>query len=338
MSARNCGFTNEKLDFALNNDIKYRLGRDAKNEDNMASMSFEPPSNDLIQKAFPQIQSLTLHDKGGFKAVYRIEIGGKVEAFKLILIPSYEGNPDADSLRQESIGRVRREVAALASCAGPEIVKLGSLPLASVKIANADYVGYSEEFLEGEDLWILFNSGMPKPPEAELRLLFATLLKAIRELWGHGYIHRDIKPKNVMKLNNTARQFVLLDLGIAYSVQETGLTANPGQRMPLATYRYLAPEMMSINFRETIDYRCDLYTAAMTVFEYGAQQHPLAQSKDDMMRTISRALHQPAEALFKLRPDLSTDFCQLIDQMLKKKPALRPANLNSLIKRMEDGL
>jgi uncharacterized membrane protein YccC len=76
----------------------------------------------------------------------------------------------------------------------------------------------------------------------------------------------------------------------------------------------------------------------MTVFEYGAQQHPLAQNKDDMMRTISRALHQPAESLSKLRSDLSDDFCQLIDQMLKKKPALRPANLNLLIKRMEGGL
>ena len=28
----------------------------------------------------------------------------------MILIPSYEGNPDADLLRQESIGRVRRGV------------------------------------------------------------------------------------------------------------------------------------------------------------------------------------------------------------------------------------
>lgn len=301
-------------------------------------MSFEPPSDELIRQAFPQIQSIAPLDKGGFKAVYRIGIGGKTEAFKLILIPAHAGYPDADSLRQEDIGRVRREVAALARSVGPEIVKLGSLPLTAVNIGEADYVAYSEEFLEGDDLWKLLNSGMPKPSERELRLLFATLLKAIRELWSHSYIHRDIKPKNVMKLNNAARQFVLLDLGIAYSVQETALTANPGERMPMATYRYLAPEMMNPNFRDTIDYRCDLYTAAMTVFEYGAQRHPLAQSQDDMMRTISRALHQPAASLAKLRPDLSAEFCQTIDQMLKKKPALRPANLNLLIKRMESGL
>jgi len=301
-------------------------------------MSFEPPSDDLIRKAFPQIQDLALLDKGGFKAVYRVSIGGKVEAFKLLQIPSYAGNPDADSLRQEMIGRVRREVTALARCSGPEIVKLASLPLTDVKIEDADYVGYSEEFLEGDDLWKLLNSGMANPPERELRVLFATLLKAIRELWSHGYIHRDIKPKNVMKLKNREGSFVLLDLGIAFSVQGTALTAHPGERMPLATYRYLAPEMMNPNFRDTIDFRSDLYTAAMTVFEYGAHRHPLAQNKDDLMRTISRALRQPAESLAKLRPDLSPGFCRVIDQMLKKKPALRPANLNLLINQMETGL
>jgi serine/threonine protein kinase len=298
-------------------------------------MSFEPPSNDSVQTAFPQIQSITLIDTGGFKAVYRVTVNSKEEAFKLVAIPSFFGNPDAESLRKEMIGRVRREVAALARCAGPETVKLGSMPLTDVKIGDANFVGYSEEFLAGNDLWKILNSGIPKPSESELKLLFATLLKGIRELWTNGYIHRDIKPKNVMKLDNPQRQFVLLDLGIAFSIQDTALTANPVERMPLATYRYLAPEMMNPNFRDTIDYRSDLYTAAMTVFEYGAQRHPLAQGHDDMMRTISRALRQPAKPLGELRPDLSNDFCQTIDQMLKKKPALRPANLNSLINRME---
>ena len=52
-------------------------------------------------------------------------------------------------------------------------------------------------------------------------------MNAIRELWGHGYVHRDIKPKNVMKLKAPNREFVLLDLGIAFAVNETALTANP---------------------------------------------------------------------------------------------------------------
>jgi eukaryotic-like serine/threonine-protein kinase len=300
-------------------------------------MSIIVPNDGDLQRALPQIQNIALLDTGGFKAVYRVTLGGRAEALKLIQIPASDGSTDAEAFKSEMIGRVRREVEALARCKGPEIVRLGTLPLTPLTISAADYVAYSEEFLEGSDLWKLLTSGAAKPTEQELRLLFATLLKAIREVWALGYVHRDIKPKNVMKLTNPARQFVLLDFGIAYSVQETGLTANATGRLPLATYRYLAPEMMNPAFRETIDYRTDLYTAAMTVYEYAAQAHPLAQGRDDLMRTISRALHQPAIPLTTHRNDLSPGFCQIIDQMLKKKPALRPANLIALIQRMESG-
>lgn len=52
------------------------------------------------------------------------------------------------------------------------------------------------------------------------------------------------------------------------------------------------------------------------------------------MQTISRALHQSPKPLKNTRPDLSPELCQIVDQMLKKKPALRPANLNTLIERL----
>lgn len=298
-------------------------------------MSIIVPNDGDLQSALPQIQNITLLDTGGFKAVYRVTLDGQPQALKLIQIPASDGSTDADAFKREMVGRVRREVDALGRCAGPEIVKLGTLPLTPLTIKAIDYVAYSEEFLDGSDLWKLLTSGVAKPTEQELRLLFVTLLKAIRDVWALGYVHRDIKPKNVMKINNPARQFVLLDFGIAYSIQETGLTANATGRMPMATYRYLAPEMMNPAFRETIDYRTDLYTTAMTIYEYGAQCHPLAHGRDDLMRTISRALHQPATPLATHRNDLSPGFCQIIDQMLKKKPALRPANLNALIERME---
>ena len=204
-------------------------------------MSILVPNDGDLQRALPQIQNIALLDTGGFKAVYRVTLGGRTEALKLIQIPASDGSADAEAFKREMIGRVRREVEALGCCAGPEIVKLGTLPLTPLAINTIDYVAYSEEFLDGSDLWKLLTSGAAKPTEQELRLLFVTLLKAIRDVWALGYVHRDIKPKNVMKLNDPARQFVLLDFGIAYSVQETGLTAKATGRMPLATYRYLQP-------------------------------------------------------------------------------------------------
>ena len=96
--------------------------------------------------------------------------------------------------------------------------------------------------------------------------------------------------------------------------------------------RYLAPEMANPNFRDAIDYRSDLYTAALTVFEYAAGQHPIARDSDDQIRTVSRALHQAPRRLKELRPEFSDGFCRLIDQLLKKAPALRPANFDLLFK------
>ena len=64
-------------------------------------MSFTPPADDLIRQAFPQIASLSPLDQGGFKVVYRIGIGGKTEAFKLIQIPLPTGTQDPDAFRHE---------------------------------------------------------------------------------------------------------------------------------------------------------------------------------------------------------------------------------------------
>jgi len=229
---------------------------------------------------------------------------------------------------------VRREVEALHRCRVPELVKLASIAPVEFDANGETYIAYSEEFLEGQDLWKLIASQGQPPTLAELIQLFESLLKCISELWGHGLVHRDIKPANVIKTPDPTRPFVLLDLGIAYAVYETGLTMVP-DGMPLATYRYLAPEMMLPDFRERLDFRTDLYTTGMTVFEYAAGRHPLAKNSDDMMQTISRALHQPPVPLKKYRADLPDVFCNLVDGLLKKKPALRPANLAMLFRKLE---
>jgi len=214
---------------------------------------------------------------------------------------------------------------------------LGAIAPTEFENAETHYLAYSEEFVDGDDLWKLIRSRPDDktPPLPELVSLFTCLLRCVQELWRHGYVHRDIKPQNVMKTKDVARPFILLDLGIAFAVNETNLTFRPEGRMPPATYRYLAPEMLQPDFRERIDYRTDLYTTGMTVYEYAAGKHPLAKSADDLMQTISRALRQPPTPLREHRPDLPPEFCSLVDGMLKKKPALRPANLKQLIQKLE---
>jgi serine/threonine protein kinase len=162
------------------------------------------------------------------------------------------------------------------------------------------------------------------------------LIIAIDELWGEfKTVHRDIKPGNVMKTSELERPFVLLDLGIAFGAEGTALTVGASHRPPVATYRYFAPEMAKPDFRQNLDYRADLYASALTVFEYAAKKHPLAQDRDDLFQSVTRAISQAPESLKVRRPDFSDEFCELVGQMLKKTPALRPGNLARIRQTLE---
>jgi len=288
------------------------------------------PDGQLITAHFPNITNISFLISGGFKHVYRITVGGNEEILKVIAIPAMQVQEDVEAFRQESIGRIRREVEVIKICTYPELVKMGSIDLTMITIGNEEYAIYSEENVPGRNLREEIKLG-GSPVESEIKLLLLSIVKAIKELSDKGFIHRDIKPENVIKTSQPTRPFVLLDLGIAFALFDTALTVNAGNRFPPATFRYIAPEMLEPRFRDNINYRSDLYSAGLTVFEFAAKVHPIAKDNDDMLQTISRAIKQPPIALKTLRPDLSDDLCSLIDQLLKKTPALRPANLNHLI-------
>ncbi len=297
-------------------------------------MAFIAPAADKIRVAFPGIGDLHEFACGGFKVVYKATVDNKAEVFKLVCLPQIgKSDEEKQAYRKESLGRIRREIALLGKCHCPELVRLGSVAPNMVTIDGVEYVGYSEEYLDGATLGKLLRARGEKPSELDARRLLLSLLRAIDELWSqHRTVHRDIKPDNIVMLPDPNRPFVLLDLGIAYGVMETGLTQGGGSP---CTPRYLAPEMVRPDFRRNLDYRSDLYTAVLTVFEFSAQIHPLAKTQDDLIQTISRALHQPPRRMKEERTDFSKEFCDLIDQMLKKKPQLRPSNLSRLIQDME---
>jgi serine/threonine-protein kinase len=297
-------------------------------------MAFTTPTEEQIQAQFPQVEAVEFIQKGGFKAVYRARVAGKPEAFKLVHIPNLQGEEYAEEFREECLKRITREVQVLGRCQTPFLVKLGSLPPTEARLGDQEFVAYTEEFLSGDDLKKLIDQ-RSKPDEKEVRALAVCLLKAIRELWGMGIIHRDIKPGNVVKLTDPQRPFVLLDLGIAYSIVDTPLTFGAEHRPPPGTFRYLAPEMLQPNFRVSLDFRSDIYTTGLTVFEYAAGQHPLAEGRDDLVTTLSRILRERPKPLAQFRPEFSPMVLRTVDQMLKKWPPLRPANLDELIARLE---
>lgn len=287
------------------------------------------PENSHLEEAIIEATEIQYRDSGGYKAVYEANISGKKEALKVIYIPKEEEYPDEHS---EIKLRIKREIESLERCESPYIVKLGSLKPYSVVINNIDYIIYSEELLEGPTLKEQIRSGI-HPTLEDCKSLMLCLLKVIQELKKLDLIHRDIKPGNIFALDNSARRYVILDLGIAFKFSSTAITKNPNDR--IGTLPYMAPEIFRPEFRLNLDYRSDLYSAALTVYEYAAGTHPVARGADNDYTTLYRITNLKRIPLITHRSDFPNSFCIIIDQLIRKNPALRPANIEKLIENLE---
>ena len=297
-------------------------------------MDFYKPDAKEIIDLFDEIEDCLYITKGGFKVVYKIKISKKSEAFKLAYLPLDEENQTSQIKDTEVYKRIIRELDILKKCDQNNIVKLGSIKQKHIKFKENNYISYSEEFIEGTSILELIKNKY-KPDEKELRKLFISMLNVIQYIWeNYRYIHRDIKPLNIMKTESGKREFIILDFGLAYALNESSLTENsigiPG------TIEYLAPEMLDPNFRQLLDYRSDLYNLALTIYEYATGKNPIAIKNDPQYNTLLNVKSKLPEPLQSHRKDLSEKFCNLINQLLKKKPSLRPSSFEDLFKILED--
>jgi serine/threonine protein kinase len=291
-------------------------------------MQNKPDLQGLIE-VLPGIQEIDFCAEGGFKAVYKARIGNTHEALKVIYVPTEEEEKD---IRDEIVARVKREINSLAICTCPYLVKLGSVQPQLYIIGGHEYIVYTEEFLDGQSILEMIRADH-RPNLQECKMLFRCLLETIKEFKVMDLIHRDIKPGNIMHLGQNDRPYVVLDLGIAFKLYGTPITMNPEMRQ--GTLPYMAPEMFTPRFREMLDYRSDLYSAAVTIYEFVSGVHPVARRGEDDFTTMFRIMHMKPVPLIDHRPDLPKAFCQMIDGMIRKKPALRPSNIERTLHEME---
>lgn len=290
-------------------------------------MHFPIPKPEELQQALNLTNAPKHFATGGFKAVYHFTNDeGDEEALKAIHIPKAQ-TEEEKLQRNQLVARAKREIAALEDCASPGIVKLGSIKAEMVHLGTADYLVYSEEMLAGEALNHRLLLSSESMDYASLRQLFIALVNLIRDLYDLGYMHRDIKPDNIMDTGDPDRRFVLLDMGIAYKMQGTDITQGPN---PPGTLRYMAPELLGPNYKDSMDFRSELYSAGLTVYVLAAKQHPFAPNPANAYATMYRIMNTKPVSLHVLRTDLPPDFCRIIDRCIRKRSALRYSSFTAI--------
>ena len=142
------------------------------------------------------------------------------------------------------------------------------------------------------------------------------LLDALEHAHGHGILHRDVKPENVVIGSQGA---VLLDFGIARAVWASGSDRLTRSGIAVGTSTYMSPEQ--ITALQEIDLRSDLYSLACVLFECLAGQPPFVHRNEAVV--LQMHLTQPAPDLRSIRPEAPVELAQSLARALAKTPEER---------------
>lgn len=161
----------------------------------------------------------------------------------------------------------------------------------------------------------------------ELTKLALHIAYAVNDMWRAGVVHRDIKPKNIIKQKNG--EYLLLDLGIGYFIdqEDRDTTKARGSRF------YSAPEQfMAINGKDIdISFATDHFSLGVILYELATGTNPF-QNFPKTYTSVGEAICQyDPEPPIGLNKDISPEISAIIMRLLNKSPSKRFASPQLLI-------
>lgn len=288
----------------------------------------------------PQCRIIGNGQAGGQKTVFPCEICGNKYALKIMQLRdiSSDCNGDVQSKINAIVSRAQREISILKHFDSPYIVKLGPIDLKSTTLNGVNYIYYTEEWIEGKDLGLLLKPNSFQEP-LEVVKIGLNIGKAIEELSILNIVHRDIKPQNILKRENTG-EYVLIDLGLAFNPDENSLTQTG---CVVGTPPYFSPEQLDLTQKKTLDFRSDLFSLGVVMYQTLTGQHPffkVGMRDNELYRLIYNSIYTDP---IKVNPGTPLGLNNVIKKMLWKKPngryrkcSLLLDELNNVYSELED--
>jgi eukaryotic-like serine/threonine-protein kinase len=230
------------------------------------------------------------------------------------LLPEVVG----DSRRRE---RVRREARSIARLDHAAIVQIYDL----LETGEGDWIVM--QYIDGPTLAERLRHG-PLPP-TEVVALARDVAGALAAAHGQGLLHRDLKAENVLLTPGGGAK--VLDFGLAklYLPEAPGQTASLTAGI-VGTYRAMSPEQA--NGLE-LDPRADLFSLGTLLYEAATAVSPFQQATP--VATMTRVCTHQQPPAHEIEPAVPVALSDLIDFLLEKDPARRPASAASFLYRLE---
>ena len=168
------------------------------------------------------------------------------------------------------------------------------------------------ELCDAGDLAVI----MIKPiKEDYVKMYFIQLINGLKFLHLHNFIHRDIKPKNIL-LTNGGKTLKIADFGFAKIVNEQ-LIKEKMCGSPL----YMAPEIMN---NDVYNDQSDLWSVGLILYEmiYGTHPYENCKTLEELQKIINSTVIQiPPETIENI--NASAECVELLRKLLQKNISAR---------------
>ena len=205
--------------------------------------------------------------------------------------------------------RFRREAIAVARLNHPNIVTVHDV------FEHDGRQAVVMQLIEGQSLRQVLDNRKRLGPELTIHI-GASVAGALDEAHRAGFVHRDVKPGNILFTQDG--RVLLTDFGIAKALDtiDEDLTSD---NVMMGTAKYLAPEQVR---GHRLDGRADLYSLGLVLYECLAGRVPFL-GNNDAETALARLQRDPTD-LAHLRPTLPLGLVNLIHKTLARNPAHRP--------------
>lgn len=230
----------------------------------------------------------------------------------------------------QNVERFLREARAASSLTHGNVVDvsdLGTLPDGRPYLVMPKF--------EGRDLYTVLGQDGPLKPARVVELLRGAAA-ALDVIHAKGYVHRDVKPENLMLVvhEDGSESVRLLDFGIVALLSQQGsrLTA---KGVVFGTPEYLAPELME---HDVPDPRTDVYSLAAVAFELMTGRAPF--EADSPMRLMQLKMSRDAPRMSAVAPNLSfsDSIERVVQRGLSRNPARRYGTAGEFVRALEQAV
>lgn len=177
------------------------------------------------------------------------------------------------------------------------------------------------EYLDGITLKALIERSGALPEPRALNIL-VQIASALGYAHAAGFVHRDVKPANVMIGANDLA--TLTDFGIAKAAEGAKLTKTGTL---IGTPEYMSPEQAR---GDAVDYRTDIYSLGVVAYEMLSRRVPFGGTTPHAV--LHKVIYEAPPALRSVNPRVSAQVAEAIMRAMAKEPRVRFASAGEMVR------